>query len=200
MKLFISFALAGALLLPAPLFAKEAPKVPIKKAATAKSATQVQKKPATKNAPIKKTAQKKKIVSTKKTVPKAPVKTPAALPLKKSSAQKPPLPPLKQPAPLKQAEATEVQSQMPEKKVEPPPTDTKSKVKELLEKLEEAKKTVPTKPESVKLRPIEKQPVPEQKYWLDQPTQDAPVRDYYKEHPGSYSPPLLKYDLPSGVY
>lgn len=173
MKLCISFVLAASLLLPAPLFAKEAPKAPVKKAAAAK--------------PAKKAAPKKTIAPVKKSIPKTALKKPAALPLKKQPAQKP--------ASSKQIKTTEVQSQTPEKSAEPPLVDTKSKAKELLKKLEEIKNIEP-----VKLKPIEKPSLPEQKYWLDQPTKDAPVRDYYKDHPGSYSPPLLKYDLPSGVY
>lgn len=195
MKLFISFALAVALLLPVSLYAKEAPKTPVKKAATAKSATQIQKKSASKIVPIKKTVPKGAIVPVKKSTPTAAMKKPASLPPKKPSAQKPPSPTIIQSSPLNQSEAAEVQPQTSEKKVEPPPSDTKSKAKELLKKLEAIKQIEP-----IKVTPIQKPALPEQKYWLDQPTQDAPVRDYYKEHPGSYSPPLLKYDLPSGVY
>ena len=195
MKILCSLILACALLFPAPLFAKSTPKVSAKKIVAAKSAVQTTKKSATKKAaPVKKAA------PIKKTTPKTVVKKAAAPTVKKPSAQKPPVPPLKQEAAQQPTGAAAVQPYMPEKNGEPPADDTKSKAKELLKKLEEIKRTVPAKPESVKLNPIEKQPLPEQKYWLDQPTQDAPVRDYYKEHPGSYSPPLLKYDLPSGVY
>lgn len=74
---------------------------------------------------------------------------------------------------------------------------TAAKAKDLLKKLNAIKTIEPVK--LTPLKPIQKQAQPGFKTIFDQPTSDAPVRDYYNERPGSIGPPLLKYDLPTGL-
>lgn len=146
-------------------------------------------------AAVKKTMVKAKQV---KTIDSSSKKKPAVSPLSKQKivkkqvkqpAPKKSPPKISQPPPVIQ-KPTAIPKDPPEQESSP-----RDKAKALLEKIEAIKKIEP--PKLIPLKPIEK-PATE-KLLLDQPTQDEPVRDYYREHPGSYGPPLLKYDLPSGI-
>lgn len=160
---------------------------------------------------IKKTSKSlsKKTIQTVKTTKKQ-VKTPLAITGKKTQSVEPE-------EPLQNSDTTKSEQQK-KLKTETPPTtqDIQEQSKESVQKKDEGadmEKKTPKIKELIKIRPLIKaekvtplqaDPQPSGNTgnaWTDTyQDQDQTMRDYYRDHPGSYSPPLLKYDLPSGIY
>jgi len=78
--------------------------------------------------------------------------------------------------------------------------ETKEKLESLKKKISEIKKIEP-----VEVKKIES-PIKAPLKNIGNPltdtyeNEDKPMREYWRTHPGSYGPPLLKYNLPSGIF
>ncbi len=78
--------------------------------------------------------------------------------------------------------------------------ETKAKLESLKKKISEIKKIEPVEVKKIEI-PI-KTPLKNIGNPLTDTyeNEDKPMREYWKTHPGSYGPPLLKYNLPSGIF
>lgn len=78
---------------------------------------------------------------------------------------------------------------------ENPQDDTKKKAADLLEKLNKLKNIEPATPKKIDTSLTEpfKAPAVSNPLTDSYPGEDATMREYYRQHPGTYSPPLLNY-------
>lgn len=76
--------------------------------------------------------------------------------------------------------------------------ETKTKLEALKKKISEIKKVEPVEVKKIETKtPLKNIGNP---YIDSYENEDKPMREYWKTHPGSYGPPLLKYNLPSGIF